>query len=63
MGRDTECWEKQAEDCDVRNIPSERVMEKVDMMLIDSTGIRYNPKTGRIADEYVYAIDRDKSKG
>lgn len=46
--------------CDSRNIASEKVMKKLGMLLIDSSGTRHYPKTDIISGEYLYAIDGKK---
>ena len=42
--------------CDNRNAASERVMQKLGMVLADATGTRTYPKTGVESGEYMYVL-------
>lgn len=46
--------------CDSRNASSERVMKKLGMVLADSTGTRYYPKTNVTSGEFLYVIAHKK---
>jgi len=42
--------------CDARNLPSQRLMQKLCMRLEDAQGVRVYPQTGEEAQELTYAI-------
>ncbi len=44
--------------CDSRNAPSEHLMKKLGMTLLDASGTRYYPRTGIVSGEYLYAISK-----
>ena len=48
--------------CDSRNTASERVMNKLGMLLIDDTGVREYPRTGEKSAEKTYALAMDCKK-
>jgi len=47
-------------DCDARNAASANVMKKIGMQLVDDKGTRTYPKTGEVAAEHVYELNKLK---
>lgn len=48
-------------DCDARNVASSNVMKKIGMQCVMDNGTRTYPKTGEVAVEHVYELNKLKS--